>query len=83
MQGGGFYRPPGGEGLGVRARVLGCAQGRLGVGVPALVGLRPKVGDDRRDPPVSGSGRRGAQLGRAGPPSSQAEERRGGGAKVN
>jgi hypothetical protein len=46
------------------SRSQGCAQGRLGVGVPTPVGLQPKVGDDGRNPPVSDSRRWGAQLGR-------------------
>jgi hypothetical protein len=65
-RGGGLYRPWGSR-LGMRARGQGCAQDRLGVGVPAPVGLRPKVADDGRDPPVSDSGRRCTQLGRTGP----------------
>jgi hypothetical protein len=59
----------------VRARSQGRAQDRLGVGVPAPVGLRPKVGDDGRDPPVSGSGRRRMRLDRTGPQAKPAVER--------
>jgi hypothetical protein len=58
----------------VQARGHTQARGRLGVGVPAPVGYRPKVGDNGRDPPVNGSGRRPgcwAALGRAGPPAGQ------------